>query len=139
MKIEKAVTKDFESYQVLETVEQRQSYVFLFFFPRFRNIKVEQTVENVTEADDRTGLVVQQVKDKDGNDVYTNGDDDIAFDNAVKLLLLTTTIKQSFLGAGFRPKLTTRYAGNLKIIKIGMVEEKPVQQLQELNPDRVTL
>src|SRR5882724_6577775 len=133
MKIEKAVTKDFESYQVIQTVDYVNPYRYLGLFLRSKKTSIEQVIENVTEADDKTGLVVQQVVDKDGYGVYTNGEDDISLDNCVKLLLLTTTIKQSFLGAGFRPKLTSIYLQNLKIVRIGTMEEKLTPQLQELS------
>lgn len=76
-----------------------------------------EKLENVIQADDETGLVVQIQKDEDGNEVYFNGTDEIAITNEVKVLLLMPNCRDVFLASGFRPKTSQVYHRGLRIVK----------------------
>jgi len=66
-------------------------------------------VRNVIEADEETGQLTMQLTDTQGNLLYTNGVDDIAINNTVKLLMLLGQVRSVFIEAGFVPKIQTTY------------------------------
>lgn len=73
-------------------------------------------LDNVLQANDGTGLVIQRVLNENGEELYSNGADDIAIDNVVKLLLLVPQIQQQFFAAGFTIK-TSQTFQKIKIVK----------------------
>lgn len=116
MKIEKDVTPNFERYQVLAIVKETLPQTWRErLFDRKRVIDFEKTLENIIEADDSTGLIVQQVTDKNGDLVFTNGLEDISFDNTAKLFLLVPIFRQAFLVSGFVPKQIRTYMDKVVI------------------------
>src|SRR5262252_4371658 len=108
MRISKATepqTENFASYEVYEC------------WAVFGWVLFKRRAKNVVTADSDTGELVQQVHNGHGS-IYTNGIDEIILGSTERLLLLSDGIRDSFLNAGFRPKLTTRYA-NLQIRRNG--------------------
>jgi hypothetical protein len=126
MKILKTETPHFEFYSVIaqrtKTVPALlrgiKKLIFYFANQNYPTIEAQEEIvlDNVLEADDATGYLMQQIFDQNGYAVYTNGDDEIVIDNVVKLLLLTPSIKQAFLMAGFRPKVQITHEKNFRIV-----------------------
>lgn len=119
MRITKTETPDFALYAVYETVETREQNRFLGFPNSSYHISTSEIlVQNVLDADAISGMVSQQVVDRNGDYVYTDGTDDVALNDTNKLLLKTVSaIREAFFAAGFVPKITTRMAVNLRICK----------------------
>lgn len=101
---------DFNNYDIFVSVETKT-------FLGLRNEWKEVKLKNVVEADDESGFLVQNETDDKGNLLYTNGHDEIAVDNTVKFLMCNPQLRQGFLAAGFRPKLTSRYDKTLRIVR----------------------
>lgn len=109
MRIQKAESPDFDEYEVLlESVELK---VYKFWRIPYRRETITRWLREpgVIEADDSNGLLVCQVFDKNGYPVYTNGPDDIVIENAIQFFLLMPAVAETFLKAGFKPKITTQY------------------------------
>jgi uncharacterized protein related to proFAR isomerase len=128
MKLVREETKDFGLYDVYERVEGRKSISLLGVLTFYYTSKDAQwvKVENVIETSDDTKLIVQQLTDDKGNHIYTNDVDEIALDGASRILLLMPNMRQLFYDAGFRPKLVSRYAIDLRISKRTSIAEVEV-------------
>lgn len=117
MKIEKGVTKDFETFEVFarRTVNVRQWNwrKGTYFVPTEEEFKLT----HVVEADDESGQVVQQIVTEEGLAIYTNGKDEVILESAVKVLLLMGQVRNNFLAAGYRPKLVNSYHKNVRIVR----------------------
>ena len=122
MRIEKGITENFEEYAVVHrhvtTIPQKRFLGIPYGDPPR---EVQTRLSQVVEADDDTGLLVQQVTDEYGNVIYTDGSQDIAIGNTAKLLLLVAGIRNEFLAAGFQPKLIKRYEKGLEIVRNGTI------------------
>ena len=116
---------EFDNYDIFISVE-RQKYMGLR--TEWKDVKLT----NVVEADDESGFLVQNETDERGNLLYTNGHDDVAIDNTVKFLMCSPQLRQGFLAAGFRPKLTSRYDKTLRIVRRVGVLEKQSEAMEEL-------
>lgn len=119
MKLSKLETLDFNSYTVeVEVTYSRPKKVFgTNLTYGTEEIKSWVPLESVIEADDSTGLTVQQVQSPSGDPVFTNGIDDIFLSNTAKLLLLVPAIEEVFHKAGYKPKLITSYQLPMRITK----------------------
>lgn len=122
MHIIKGQTRRFQDYEVFRILIQEQTpknlwqaFVWDFIHKRRPTEQIEIKIDGVVEANDQTGLLAVQEKDLAGNLLYSNGVDNIATDGAVKVLLLAPIFRQTFLQAGFRPKLSVTYGNNLRI------------------------
>lgn len=109
MRIAKGETEDFDRYVVAQFLEWDRPKRFLGVPYSFEAVRVEVEQSYVVEADDETGLLVQQAINEQGRPIYTNGKDDIILDNAVMVILLMPQAREAFLMAGFKPKLVTNY------------------------------
>lgn len=109
---------EFDSYDVYVSLEIGKPRTFLGIKTSLYNMQWKEVkLSHVVEADDDTGFVVQHLTDDNGNEIYTNGSDDIIVDNTVKFLMLNHGLRTSFLAAGFRPKLTSRYEKTLRLVR----------------------
>lgn len=131
---------EFDNYDIfvsLEIVEPRGALGYALGM--YKKCTKEIKLKNVVEADDETGFVVQQMTDEKGSLIYTNDHDEIAIDNTVKFLMCNQQLRQAFLAAGFRPKLTSRYEKSLRIVRrVGNESErKEVKQVPSFENDRV--
>lgn len=106
MRIARGETEELELYEVLRKVEIPQTA--LDWLLRRRRVELRK-VSHVLEADEETGQLTAQLVDDEGHLLYTNGVDDIAIDNGVKLLMLLPQMRTAFLEAGFVPKIQTTY------------------------------
>lgn len=124
MHIVKGDTRNFRDYAIFKVVKANlpQSLWQKYVTKYQPQIDFEETVAGVVEADDITGLLVQLMFDDRGNEIYTNGIDDIAIDNACKLLLLNPNIRQAFHASGFRPKLSRTYVKGLIVRYHGPIQ-----------------
>lgn len=108
---------DFNIFDIFVSVETK---TFFGLRTEWKEIKLK----NVVEADDESGFLVQNETDDKGNLLYTNGHDEIAIDNTVKFLMCNPQLRQGFLAAGFRPKLTSKYDKTLRIVRrVGVLEK----------------
>lgn len=144
MHIKKAETKNFADYEVIEIVKAPNHENLWQFLVRrlLRKPLLMNTVEipvtNVVEANDATGLLTYQLTDDRGRPIFSNGQDDIVLDNAVKTLLLLNNIRAAFHSAGFRPKLSTQYKDGLRIHYHGPQQIVNVQTTEIAESDEVT-
>lgn len=117
MHIEKLATRHFEQYEVYSKSPRQLPRSFWQWLTR-QPVEIgfeEFKLNGVIEADDKAGLVVQQVLDSDGNEVYTNGQEDIMLDNTAKLLLMVPPIRAAFHANKFVPKLVRTYNESIVI------------------------
>lgn len=77
----------------------------------------EVVLPNVIDADEETKIVITHAMDANGFPLYTNGQDTVAIDNAVKVMLLRPEFWQAFLAARYVPKQTRAYEPTMKIRK----------------------
>lgn len=109
---------DFDNYDVYVSLEIGKPRTILGIKTSLYNMQWKEVkLSHVVEADDDTGFVVQHLTDDNGNEIYTNGHDEITVDNTVKFLMLNPQLRAAFLGAGFRPKLTSRYEKTLRLVR----------------------
>lgn len=132
MRIVKGETPQFEQYQVevLETFQLENSFWKRVWGKQYTEETRVKILTGVLEADDGNGMIVQQVYNHNGEEIYTNGKDDIVIDNPVKLLLLLPNIRQAFLFAKFRPKVTSSYRQGVRIIFRGVFKEVILKEPQ---------
>lgn len=135
MHIVKAETRNFRDYTVFRVVKANLPQTrWQKLMGQQPQIDFEETVNGVVEADDATGLLVAVMFDDRGNEIYTNGIDEIAIDNACKLLLLNPNIRQAFHASGFRPKLSRTYIKGLKVSYHGPIQlvkaEAPTEAIE---------
>lgn len=123
---------NFDNYDVFATMRCPTS---LRIWTELKEVKLK----NVVEADDDSGFLVQHLTDDNGNLLYTNGHDEIAIDNTVKFLMCNPQLRQGFLAAGFRPKLTSRYEKTLRIVRrVGALETRSeVREAPDFGDERV--
>jgi hypothetical protein len=124
--IVKTVTRNFDAYEVFSIVLKEKFFPGMPMFwrkPEYEEVAVK--LEGIIEADDSSGLVVQQVVDGEGRPIFTNGPDEIVYDNPTKLLLLLPNIRQAFHAAGYRPKLSRIYHEKLEIRYKGPLSQLP--------------
>lgn len=116
---------EFNNYDIFVIVEVRKPRIILSI-PVSTSVETQEVkLTNVVEADDESGFLVQNETDDKGNLLYTNGHDEIAIDNTVKFLMCNPQLRQGFLAAGFRPKLTSRYEKTLRIVRrVGVLEKR---------------
>lgn len=121
----------FDNYDVYVSLEVGTPRTILGIKTSLYNMQWKEVkLSHVVEADDDTGFVVQHLTDEAGNEIYTNGSDDIIVDNTVKFLMLNQGLRTSFLAAGFRPKLTSRYEKTLRVVQRVGETAKPSEALQ---------
>lgn len=139
MRIEKAITKQFDMYDVFAIVLQSisSSWRIIALYQRisgkYDTKEVEVKLENIVEADDQSGLVIRHLSNDRGEMLFSNGFDDIVVDNPCKLLLLLPNVREAFHRSGFRPKLDTTYMEKLVIKYRG----GPVQQVVVVKPEEI--
>lgn len=133
MRIQKGTTPEFDSYDVISVASRRNARRFLGFTIAEYDSNEEIVLPDVVEADDKTGLVVQHMRNSQGELLYTNGKDDIAIDNSARLLLLVPPVRAAFVAAGFVPKLVNKYLPGVRIWakKPVVAPEEPTKQLSE--------
>lgn len=118
MHIIKGESENFDEHDVVREVEY---FVWVGRWPvKRRECKTSlESVPNVIEADDQTGLLTVQLMNERGHLLFTNGHDDIALDDSVKVLMLIPPIRDAFLEAGFKPKTLTTYGERIQIRRKG--------------------
>lgn len=114
MRIIKGETESFDQYQVLVVTDLHKPW----YTPKgaWPNSKIETELKFVLEADDANGLVVRQLTTENNEPIFSNGAEEIFLSNECKLLMLTPTVAENFIKAGFKPKTVTVYEKCLKII-----------------------
>lgn len=122
MIIEKINTPNFDQYTVFEKkpltlpiLGNKLQRLVARLLPK-QTIDFEDTLVGVLKADDKSGLIVQQVITEEG-EWYSNGIDEVCVGNTEKFLLLTIpAIRHEFLVIQrFVPKITTTYRKNIII------------------------
>src|SRR5215831_3667887 len=121
MRIDLTSTKGFRNYEVF--IEEEN--------PWWRNLlklpPVRTKLKNILEADDSNGYLVTHLTNEKGELLFSNEKDEIAYSNEIKLLLLVPAFNDAFLRSGFRPKTSTTYLKNLKIVNNNPTVEVAVQ------------
>lgn len=121
MHIIKGETEDFEEYAVV--LPEKQGRVIFVTDDRLRGPYLVEEKEyakvfdNVTEADDDSGLLVQHMADYQGNLIYTDGKAEIVIDNTARIIMLSPAYRLEFINAGYRPKTTVAYVPGIRIIR----------------------